>query len=249
MIDVTVVMPCYNGEKYLEKAIFSVINQTYTNWELLVINDNSTDNSVEIIKRYETLDSRIHLINCTQSVGNPSAPRNCGIENAKGRFIAFLDCDDMWLPEKLEKQLPLFNEDNTSVVFSWYEKVNEDGKRQNRIISSPSVVSYKILLHSGYIGNLTGIYDTLKVGKVYQKNINMEDYVMWLDVLKKGGVARNTNTVEALYRITNNSLSSSKLKHLSWQWNVYRKAEKIGFLKSCFLYCCYAIHGVIKYIK
>lgn len=246
---VSIVMPCHNGSQYIEKAIDSVIQQTYTNWELLIINDFSTDNSAEIINKYVMIDNRIKFFNVETSVGNPSEPRNIGIKNALGRYIAFLDCDDIWINTKLERQIPLFDGDDIYVVFSWYEKIDEQGKRHNRIIKSRKEVDYKTLLKSDIIGNLTGVYDTKKVGKMYQINQHMEDYIMWLSILKKGGIAKNTSTVEALYRISNKSLSASKFTHISWQWNVYRKIEKLSLLKSLYYYSFYAMKGFIKFLK
>jgi len=245
----SIIMPCHNGEKFIGQAIESVIAQTYTEWELLIVDDNSTDNSLSIIKEFSEKDSRIKCFQVSESVGNPSAPRNLGIENATGRFIAFLDCDDLWMPSKLADQVALFDDENVSVVYSWYEKIAENGERSDRLIKSKATVNYKQLLRSNCIGNLTGVYDVSKVGKVYQVNQNMEDYIMWLDVLKKGGYAKNTCTLEAMYRISSSSLSSSKLKHFKWQWNVYRKHEKLGLIKSACLYCCYAVKGFIKYLK
>ena len=128
----------------------------------------------------------------------PATTRNVGINAAKGRFIAFLDCDDMWLPTKLEHQLPLFETKNVAIVFSYYAKMNVAGNYRANSIYSPVFVSYNYMLNGNCIGNLTGMYDTKKCGKVFQKEIHHEDYVMWLEILKKGRSAVNTNTVEAV---------------------------------------------------
>ena len=182
---VSIIMPCHNGEKYIAKAIESVIYQTYKEWELLIINDNSSDDSVKIINSYVSLDKRIKLLKNENNTGLPSTPRNVGIKNATGRFIAFLDCDDIWLSSKLEKQIPLFEDNECAIVFSYYEKINEEGIICSKVLKSPKLVSFKDLLNGDCIGNLTGIYDTNKVGKVFQKEIHAEDYLMWLEILKK----------------------------------------------------------------
>ena len=205
---VSIIMPNHNGEKYIAEAIESVISQTYKKWELLIIDDNSSDDSVRIIKSYIEVDKRIKLLNNKINTGYPAKPRNVGIQNATGRFIAFLDCDDIWLSSKLEKQLPLFKDKDCAVVYSFYQKINESSNICSSAIRSPRAVSYKNLLKGDCIGNLTGIYDTQKVGKVFQKEIHAEDYLMWLEILKKGFLAKNTNTVEAYYRITSNSTSA-----------------------------------------
>lgn len=245
----SIIMPCYNGAKYIADSIQSVIAQTYSDWELLIIDDCSTDDSVDIIKQFISKDSRIKLLQTEQPSGSPTLPRNTGIKNAQGRFIAFLDCDDMWLPNKLETQLPMFNNEKTAVVFSYYEKMDGDGQRDNRIIKSPAVVSYSTLLKGNCIGNLTGVYDTEKTGKIYQKNIHHEDYVMWLSILSQGWVATNTKTCEAVYREQKNSVSGNKLQVLSWVWNIYRKELKLSLMKSIYYYMFYIVKASLKFLK
>lgn len=245
---VTIIMPCHNGGKYLGESIDSVLLQTYTNWELLIVNDNSTDNSEKIVNEYQLKDNRIHFIDNENPIGMPSAPRNVGINNAKGRFIAFLDCDDKWFPTKLEKQVKLFDE-KTSVVFSYYQKMDEKSDVDSFVIYSPSSVDYKHLLNGNCIGNLTGMYDTSKVGKIFQKNIHHEDYLMWLEILRKGFVAKNTNTVEAVYREQKKSTSGNKFKAFSWTWNIYKKELKLPLFVALYHFCIYAVKGVFKFLK
>ena len=132
------------------------------------------------------------------------------------------------------------------IVYSNYEKIHEDGERGQRIVTVPPQVSYMELLKGNVIGNLTGIYDTEKVGKVYCSKIHHEDYVLWLSILKKGFVARNTNVVHALYRVRKQSVSANKLAVISWQWNIYRNVEKIGFLKACYYFIHYAWRALLK---
>ncbi|MDE7166614.1 MAG: glycosyltransferase family 2 protein [Bacteroidaceae bacterium] len=244
---VSVIMPMHNSEKFVGKAIESVMEQTYPHWELLVVDDGSTDRSCDVVRAYANRDRRIQLLINDKPTGMPVAPRNYGIERAKGDFIAFLDSDDMWLREKLAQQLPYFFRDNrTAVVFSDYEKIDEAGRRSARVVSTPRKVSYQQLLYGNVIGNLTGIYDVRKVGKNYFKEIRHEDYAFWLSVLKNGYVARSTQTVLALYRVHRNSISSNKLHILSWQWRVYRDVEHIGFFRSLYYYFFYAIKGLRK---
>lgn len=215
---VSVIMPMYNSEDFLSVAIDSVIAQSYKSWELLIIDDGSTDKSINIARAYEQKDNRIHLLFNDTHLKNPSAPRNVGIERAKGQYIAFLDSDDCWLQNKLERQISLFKEkSNVAIVFSDYEKIDEHGNRRNRIVKAPLHVSYKEMLHCNYIGNLTGIYNRKVVGTKYLPNIHHEDYALWLNILKEGFSAYNTGTVEALYRIRESSVSSKKLHISSWQ--------------------------------
>ena len=242
-------MPCHNGEKYLAGAIESVIAQTYTDWELIIVDDGSTDASVDIIRSFSKKDPRIRSFCTEKASGSPTVPRNIGIENAQGRFIAFLDCDDMWLPSKLEKQLPLFEHEKTAVVFSYYEKMTEEGKRNNRVVKSPSKVSYHTLLQGNCIGNLTGVYDIQKVGKVFQKKIHHEDYVMWMEILAGGWIAENTCSCEAIYREQKGSTSGNKFVVFKWTWNIYRNELKLSIGKSLFYFACYAFRAVLKFLK
>ena len=189
---VSVIMPLYNSELYVEQAIRSVISQTYNNWELIVVNDCSEDSSASIVETLAQEDPRIRLLHTKNPSGSPTLPRNIAIENANGRYIAFLDSDDVWLPNKLEEQLALFNDDSVRIVYSDYRKIYRNGTISDKIVKGPEIVTYKTLLLGNVIGNLTGIYDCLKCGKHYMYNVGHEDYVHWLHILKDGGIARNT---------------------------------------------------------
>lgn len=249
IVTISVIMPVFNAEKYIEFAIRSVLDQTFSHWELLIIDDGSTDRSIPIIKKYVEQDSRIHFFQTKTPSGSPAKPRNIGITEAHGRFIAFLDSDDIWLPTKLQEQLPLFDNWDTAVVFSNYEKMSEDGQRSSRVIIAPKKTNYSKLLKGNVIGNVTGIYDTQKVGKVFFLNINHEDYVLWLSILKKGYVALNTNSVTALYRLRRQSVSSNKINVLFWQWNIYTHIEKLNYFRATYLFICYAYKAFRKAMK
>lgn len=246
---VSVIVPCYNAASYITETIESVISQSYTNWEMLIIDDCSCDNSGLIIQNYCSIDSRIKYYRTEKASGTPTLPRNIGIENAMGRYIAFLDSDDVWLPNKLEEQLCLFDDSQTAIVYSDYEKMAETGERNHRIIKAPSTVNYKQLLLGNVIGCLTAVYDTDKIGKVYFSEHSHEDYIMWLSILKNGFIARSSNTVTALYRVRNHSVSSNKLKALSWQWNIYINIEKIGYFKAAYYFIHYAYRAFTKMLK
>ena len=240
-------MPVHNVEKFVKSSIDSVLSQTYPYWELLAVDDCSTDHSAAIIRQYAQVDSRIRYFKTDEPSGSPALPRNIGIEQARGRYIAFLDSDDAWLPGKLERQIAMFEKyEDMAICFSNYEKMMENGERNNRIVKAPEWVTYKQLLLGNVIGCLTAVYDTEKVGKVYFPNHSHEDYILWLSILKRGYVARNTGTVEALYRVREHSVSSNKLKTLSWQWNIYRNVEHIGFAKSAFYFANYACRAFKK---
>ena len=246
---VSIIMPCYNAEAYIAQAIESVLNQTYTNWELLICDDCSTDNSWAIISQYAANDSRIRGFRTKVASGSPVMPRNIAIKEAAGDVIAFLDSDDIWLPSKLEEQLPLLSHEDTAIVFSNYEKINMQGLRADRIINAPSITNYNLLLKGCVIGNLTGAYDVHKVGKVYCEKVHHEDYLLWLTILKKGYIARNTNTVTALYRVCSNSVSANKLKTIGWQWHILYNVEQLSLFRAIYCFISYAIKGVTKALK
>lgn len=247
--NVSVVMPVYNAEKYVALAIDSVLAQSYSDWELLIIDDCSTDSSAAIINKYVEKYQRIRLFHTKKASGSPTMPRNMGVKMAKGRYIAFLDSDDIWLPNKLEEQLPFFDNPDTAVVFSNYEKITEIGLRSNRVVYAPQKVDYKRLLRGNVIGNVTGVYDTNKVGKIFFQSVHHEDYVLWLSILKKGYIACNTNTVTALYRLRRQSVSSNKLKTLGWQWHIYINVEHINHFKAAYLFICYACKAFQKALR
>ena len=165
---------------------------------------------------------------------------------AKGRYIAFLDSDDMWLPEKLTQQIPLMQNPQVAIVYSNYEKMTESGKKTGRVIKAPRQADYKKLLRGNVIGNLTGIYDKEKVGIVPFLNIHHEDYAMWLSILKRGFIAQNTGTVAARYRLSSSSVSTNKYRVLSWQWNIYRNIEHISIMKSTIYFVSYAFKAFLK---
>ena len=180
---VSVIMPMHNSSCFLREAIESVQAQTYPDWELLIVDDASTDESIIIAREYEKSDSRIHLLINDNPIGIPSSPRNVGLKAAKGRYITFLDSDDLWFSQKLEQQLPFFSDNRTAIVFSNYEKIDEKSTRANRVISAPAIATYKSLLKGNVIGNLTGIYDTKKVGKAViplNPEYNHENMVKYL---------------------------------------------------------------------
>ena len=247
---ISIITPCCNAAKCLVQTIESVLAQTWSDWEMLIVDDCSLDASADIIREYAKKDPRIKYFRTSQRSGSPAVPRNVGIENACGRYIAFLDSDDMWLPNKLEVQMKAFQENiDAAIVYSYYEKVTETGVRSGRIVASPPRITYDDLLYGNIIGCLTGLYDTEKVGKVYMNQIGHEDYAMWLEILKKGFVGVNTCDVQALYRVREGSVSADKFKAARWQWNIYRNVEHLALFKAIRCFIAYAYKGLVKIMK
>lgn len=241
---VSVITPAYNCELFIEYTIESVINQTYKNWEMIIVNDCSTDNTFDILKKYSEKDNRIKIINLNKNVGVSEA-RNIAIRNAVGKYIAFLDSDDLWTSEKLEKQV-MFMEDNKYLfTFTDYGFIDHNNYRLEKVVVAPLEVKYKDALKGNSIPCLTVMINKEAVNEIYFKNIGHEDYATWLAILKNGVNAYSLNCKLAYYRRHNNSLSSNKIKSIIWTWNIYYNNEKIT-LPLCFYYM---IHYIIKSIK
>lgn len=246
---VSIITPLYNSESFIAETIQSVISQTYNNWEMLIIDDCSKDKSSEIVKTYESLDERIKYFKTDFPSGSPTKPRNIGIEKANGRYIAFLDSDDLWVQNKLETQLQFFEDDSVAIVFSNYEKINEQGIQNNRVIKAPKIVDYKTLLKGNVIACCTCVYDSFKTGKLYFNNQGHEDYALWLEILKKGYFAKNTGLVSAKYRVRNASISSNKYKVIFWIYTIYRENENMSIIKSIYYSFITLSRSFFKYFK
>lgn len=243
---VTIVTANYNAEKFIEDTINSVLAQTYPNWEMIIVDDCSTDSSIKIIEQYTKTDNRIRLIRLDKNSG-PAVARNRAIEEANGRYIAFLDSDDLWLPKKLEKQLAFMESNNIAFSYSAYDLIDEEGSDLGHF-SVPEKQSYKDLLKTCPIGCLTAIYDTKILGKVTMPLIlKRQDYGLWLKLLKQIEYAYGLNETLAVYRIRKNSISSNKFKAAQYQWKIYRDVEKLGLFKSVYYFLHYAVNGILKY--
>lgn len=246
---VTIVTPCYNSQQTILQTIESVIKQTYPNWEMLIVDDCSTDGTADIVKRYENIDSRIKYFKTELNSGSPSLPRNIGIDNAQGKYIAFLDADDIWLPNKLELQISSLEQNDYDLVYSYYEKIDWGGKRNSRIVRTRIKTKYCDLLKSNSIPCLTSIIRKDKIGEVRFKQIPQEDFCFWLDILKKGYIAHNICEITALYREAKNSRSANKLDMFKGYWNVIRNHQHIGLMPACLYMVTYTILGFAKYLK
>lgn len=244
----SVIMPAYNSGKYIAEAIESVIKQRYTNWELLIVNDCSTDNTEEIIRTYQKQDKRIKLISLKKNQGVANA-RNTAIKNAKGRYIAFLDADDYWEKEKLQEQI-IFME-NRKITFSYHDyKLLNTTNNKEKQIKVPLKLNYKELLKGNTTGScLTVCIDRKIVNKIYFPNEKHEDYICWLNILKNYDIeGYGLNKTLGTYRIGKKSISSNKLQSAVWNWHVYRKSQKISVLKAIYYMGFYVINGLKKYL-
>lgn len=235
---VSIITPSYNSSAYIEETIRSILLQTYPYWELLITDDCSTDNSMEIIKGYVSRDSRIKLFQLEKNSGAGVA-RNFSIKEAGGRFIAFCDSDDRWMPDKLEKQVAFMLERNCALSYTSYEVCSEIGKRTG-IISCKNRVGYWDLVRDGCIGCLTVMYDTAKLGKVLMPDIRKrQDWALWLLIIKRCKYALGIKEPLAVYRKRSGSISSSKWHLVSYNIKVYQEILHFSMVKS------YIIFGVL----
>ena len=231
---VSIIIPSFNSEKFISEAIKSVQKQTYKNWELMIVDDCSFDSTVFIIEQMARLDSRIQFVQLNINSGTGVA-RNLGLQNCKGRYIAFLDADDLWKPTKLEKQIDLLQNSNVPFTFSFYECIDESGNALNRVVKAPKNLSYKQLFFCNYVGNLTGIYDVNYFGKIAISSIRKrQDWMLWLTILKKLKHAKPVPESLAYYRIRDNSLSTSKTELLKHNYAVYRQFHGYNTIVSLF---------------
>ena len=246
---VSVIIPCYNAEATIGQTIQSVIDQTYSNWEMIIVDDCSSDRSARIIAEYAAQDSRIKYLTTAEPSGSPALPRNIGIDCAMGTYIAFLDADDIWLPYKLQMELEFAIDNQYPLIYSYYEKISWDGKRNGRIIRTRDLTTYSSLLKSNSIPCLTSLIRKDIVGKIRFRQIPQEDFCFWLDILHTGVKGYNLKKVTALYREANGSRSSNKLNMFKGYWNVIYKYQKVNFIFCCYYMITYSIMGLLKYLK
>jgi teichuronic acid biosynthesis glycosyltransferase TuaG len=240
----------YNGEKFIAETVKSVLNQTYSNWEMIIVDDGSKDKGTEIVNEFIEKDARVQLF--SQKNGGSASARNNGIRRAKGQYIALLDADDTWNPDFLEKQLKLMLDKNALLVYSSHTRINENSQEILKPFIVPEKVTYTDLLKTCSISCLTGLYDTEKFGKVYlredMKSLR-DDYVYWLEIIKKVKVAYGNKEVLANYRILGSSASRKKKKVILPHFKVFYKIEKLGLVRSLYYLANWAVISYFKYRK
>ena len=246
---VSVITPSYNSEEFIGSTINSVINQSYSNWELIIVDDCSSDETVSLIKEFVKKDNRVKLfVNDINSGAGHS--RNVGLEMSKGRFIAFLDSDDLWLKDKLKEQVDFMLKKNITISFTSYGLIDENGNKLNKTIKSVPKVDYKEVLKNTIIGMSTSMIDTTIVGKNFRL-IDLrtrQDLYLWITLLKRGHLAYGLKSVLASYRVRTNSISSNKIDGAKKVWYLYYHVEKLGLLKSTYYFFFYAFNAIKKRI-
>lgn len=246
---VSIITPTYNSAPYLAETIESVLSQTFQDWEMILTDDCSTDDTVELVTQYSKKDARIRGLVLERNQG-PAAARNGSIEAASGRFLAFLDSDDLWAPEKLEIQIKDMMESGCGFSFSNYEIMDSNGRRTGKVVDAkaPMSISYEdYLKKTATIGCLTVVLDRTQFAPISMPPVpHGEDYLLWLDCLKQVTAAKRIDQTLAFYRVLPNSRSRNKLIKAEGQWFCYREGEGLGFFRSCYLMFFYAKNAIFR---
>jgi teichuronic acid biosynthesis glycosyltransferase TuaG len=243
---VSVITPVHNLADHLAAAVNSVLAQTYGDWEMILVDDCSTDNSVAVASGFIARDTRVKLIRLDKNSGAAVA-RNTAIAGAQGRYIAFLDGDDLWQPDKLQKQLAFMRQNNSAFSYTAYRIIDEHGKELS-VFRVPGEISYRDLLRTNVIGCSTAMYDAGKLGKVYMPAIRKrQDFGLWLFLTRTGGAAHGLPEPLTSYRLRSTSLSSNKF-YAAWHvWKLYREVERLPLWQSIRCFSEYALRAFFKY--
>lgn len=246
---VSIIIPVHNSASFIEETIKSIEKQTYQNYEAIFIDDYSSDSSVEILEQYQHCNKKIKIITLKKHKG-VSFSRNIGVRKAKGRYLCFLDSDDIWRENKLEKQINFIRENNYSFVYSAFRYINHEGNKVSKKIKVPIELTYKEALKNTRILTATAMTDLAKMPKrrCYMPNIMHEDMATWWKILKKGYIAYGQNEVLAYCRKNKKSRSSKKIKAAFYRWKLYRDVEKLGVLESIYCFIHYIISATEKRI-
>ncbi|VBB39411.1 putative teichuronic acid biosynthesis glycosyltransferase TuaG [uncultured Spirochaetota bacterium] len=243
---VSVITPTYNCGKFIGATIRSVLDQTYTNWEMIIVDDCSKDDTKTVVSSFVNHDNRIHYY-CLTSNSGAAVARTTAMNHANGEYIAFLDSDDVWISNKLEKQLAFMKTHRYAFTCTAYEQITETGQSINKVFKPPKKINYNRLLLDCPVGNSTVMYSVEIMGKFEVPNIRKRnDDALWLRMLKKEQYIWSLPDVLTHYRVRSNSISSNKLDLIKYHWTLYRKIESLSFFRTIFHI---GYWGLIKILK
>lgn len=245
---VSIITPARNAANTIAASIDSVVAQSLQDWELLVIDDASSDNTAEIVGRYANDDSRIRLIRQSRQ-GGVAAARNVGLAEVRGRFVAFVDADDLWQPEKLARQTDFMARGGFALSCTAFRRFSTAAEQPGRLIEVPPRLTYDLLLKNTAIASVTAMVDRELTGPIQFLDVRHEDYALWLSLLKRGLTASGLNEDLARYRVNKSSLSGQKFQSALWVWQVYRDVEGLGLLKSAWCLANYGMNAVRKRLE
>lgn len=243
---VSIITPAFCVESVIGATIRSVIAQTYTNWEMLIADDCSSDKTRDVVRQWEQVDQRVRLI-ALGGNGGPATARNAAIENAAGRWIAFLDSDDLWMPRKLERSIEYAEAHRSALTFTGFCRITADGNTVGRYVSPPWSLSYRQLLGNTAIATSTVLLDRKVVGNVRMRDTYYDDFDCWLQILKRGHLAYGLDEDLMRYRVMSRSVSRNKRRSAVHVWSAYRNLEKLSLPASLWHFGQYAIRGLFKY--
>lgn len=246
---VTVVMPNFNGARFIDHAVQSVLNQTYAPLELIVCDDGSTDDSLERVQALARVDPRVRILVNGEGKG-PGAARNYATKAAQGRYIAFLDSDDIWERDKLSLQLDLMQREGSPLSYTALRKMDDQGHFISDVIEVPDRTNYRTLLKSNVIACSSAVYDVGKVGKRYMPFVDKsEDFPLWLGILKEGHEAVGCTQALLRYRVHATSYSANKLRAAACYWQILRQIENLSMPRSAYYFAHYAVISGSKFLK
>ncbi len=244
---VSIITPSYNSAKFIAETIQSVQNQTYQNWEMIIVDDGSSDETESVVISIIQNDNRIQFHKLNQNSG-PAVARNTGIEKASGDYMTFIDADDIWFPTFIENNIKTIQKTGISFVFSSYRRANEQLEFVYSDFIVPHKVSYTDILKSNSISCLTAFLDIKKLGKKYMPLIRKrQDMGLWLNYLKVIPFAHGIQETQAIYRIRENSLSRKKSDLIKYQWQFYRQVENLNLFQSAYYMLHWMYRGFMKY--
>lgn len=244
---VSIITPAYKAEKIIAETIRSVQCQSYPDWEMLIVDDGSTDDTALVVAEFAEKDSRIRLIR--QKNAGPAMARQAALDNIQGRYIAFLDSDDLWLPQKLEKQLAFMTRNHAAITYTAFRRIQADGSGLGHLIRIPPQLSYRKLLGNTALATSTVVIDRSITGKFKMTKTYYDDFVLWLEILKRGHIAMGLNEDLMRYRVMGQSVSRNKIKSARMVWQTYRQIEKLSLYVSAVHFARYVLNAWRKYRK
>lgn len=243
---ISIITPAYRAEFVISETINSVINQTYKSWEMLIADDCSPDNTTGVIWAAAVDDSRIRLIRCERN-GGPAAARNAALQQARGRWVAFLDSDDLWMPTKLEETLEFAKRKNSALTYTGFRRISSDGFFVGHFVDIPDKLNYRQLLSNTAIATSTVLIDRNLVGEVNMQSVYYDDFVCWLGILKRDFTAYGLRKDLMRYRVVSGSVSRNKRRSALEVWRTYREVECLSLSRSLWSFLGYALRASKKY--
>ena len=243
---VSIITPSYNSAETIDATLASVRAQTFADWEMLVVDDCSTDDSAARVAAVATLDPRIRLLRQAKN-GGPAAARNRALAEARGDFVAFLDADDLWLPEKLARQLAFMLRTGCALSYTAYRRIDQAGQTTGRLITVPPEVTYRALLAHNVIACLTAMVDVRQTGPLRMRDAGYDDFILWLELLRRGYRAMGLDDDLARYRIMAGSVSRNRPRAARWVWHIHREVEGLPLLAAAWTFARYAVNVSLKH--